>query len=137
MTIHHLGLETFNIMSKPMFKSKWERELARQLLSAGVPFEYESMKIPYSIPQTYKPDFILPNGIIIEAKGYFRPSDRRKHLQIKREHPELDIRFVFKVDNKIHSKSNMRYSDWCKKHGFLYAIGGIPEEWLREEGNNE
>ena len=31
----------------------------------------------------YKPDFVLNNGIIIEAKGWFRPRDRVKHLLIK------------------------------------------------------
>ncbi len=57
--------------------------------------------------------------------------DRTKHLLIKQQHPDKDIRFLFKVDNKINKASETRYSDWCEKHGFLYAFGEVPEEWLK------
>ena len=33
---------------------------------------------------TYTPDFVLPNGVIIETKGRFVAADRRKHLEIKK-----------------------------------------------------
>ena len=42
--------------------------------------------IQYEKPATkhkYTPDFVLPNGIIIEAKGIFEREDRQKHLLIK------------------------------------------------------
>ena len=45
--------------------------------------------------RTYTPDFVLPNGIILETKGQFISDDRRKHKLIKQQHPDLDIRFVF------------------------------------------
>jgi predicted nuclease of restriction endonuclease-like RecB superfamily len=116
-------------------KSKFEKQLNAQLKKLGVPFAYESTKIPYSIPQVYIPDFVLSykgKTIYIEAKCYFRASDRRKHLQVQQEHPELDIRFVFVADNKLHSKSNTRYSQWCERHNFKYAFKKIPKEWLEE-----
>ena len=52
------------------------------------------MRIPYIVERNYNPDFILPNGIICEAKGYFKSADQRKHKLIKNS-PEKDIRFVF------------------------------------------
>jgi hypothetical protein len=102
----------------------------------GTKSKYESLKIPYIKPATkhrYTPDWELPNGIIVEIKGRFTQFDRAKHLLIKDQHPNLDIRFVFKYDNKIHKNSDTRYSTWCEKHGFLYAFKGVPKEWLEEK----
>ena len=63
--------------------------------------KYECMKVEWEdlAYRTYTPDFLLPNGIIIETKGRFTPEDRRKHLLIKKQHPDLDIRFVFSTVN--------------------------------------
>jgi hypothetical protein len=91
--------------------------------------------IPYtqSKDRKYHPDFRLPNGIIIEAKGWFKSSDRQKHLCIKHQHPHLDIRFVFSnPQNKIGKKSSTTYAMWCEKNGFKYAKGTVPTEWINE-----
>lgn len=100
----------------------------------------------------YTPDFIIPvrgdstlqSGVqckrddadskllIVEAKGRFTSVDRTKMKQVKEAHPEEDIRFVFMSNNKIHKNSDMRYGDWCDRHGFPWAIGDIPNEWLKE-----
>jgi len=94
------------------------------------------MKIKYIRPAqnaTYTPDFILPNGIIIEAKGRFVTKDRQKHLLIQDQYPDLDIRFVFSnPKNKIGKGSKTSYADWCEKKGFLYAEESIPVEWIQE-----
>lgn len=112
------------------FRSGFEHMIATLLDQAGVEYEYESVKIKYETkPSVYTPDFILPNGVIIEAKGRFTASDRTKHELIKAQHPELDIRFVFQYNNPIRKGSKTRYSDWCDKRGFLYAFNEIPEEW--------
>ena len=82
----------------------------------------------------FTPDFILPNGIIIEVKGLFNSSDRKKHILVKDQHPDLDIRFVFSNSkSKLYKKSKSTYRDWCIKHGFLYADKDIPQEWIKEE----
>ena len=82
---------------------------------------------------TYTPDILLGNGVIVEVKGYFDSLDRAKHLLIKEQHPDLDIRFVFqKSDKKISKTSNTTYANWCDKHGFMYADGLIPIDWLME-----
>ena len=60
------------------FRSKLEERIADLLKELGVSYEYETHKISYEILHIYTPDFILPNGIILEAKGYWDAADRRK-----------------------------------------------------------
>ena len=85
-------------------------------------------------PATYRPDFLLlQNGILIESKGYFLAEDRTKHLLVKEQHPNLDIRFVFaRAKNPISPGSRTTYAAWCDKHGFRWANENIPEEWINE-----
>jgi hypothetical protein len=61
------------------------------------------------------------------------PDDRQKHLLIKQQHPEYDIRFVFSNSkSKLNKESKTTYADWCNKHGFQYADKLIPVDWLKE-----
>lgn len=115
-------------------RSGIEMQIRQQLENAGIVVSYESHKIPYiGKPHSYTPDFVLPNGIIIETKGYFVPEDRTKHLLIKQQHPALDIRFVFQnPKNRLNKNSNTTYGMWCTKNGFLFAARYIPVEWLQE-----
>lgn len=115
------------------FRSGLEEKVAANLKERGVRFTFEEDKIPYTAEHTYTPDFKLSNGIYIETKGYFAPSDRGKHLAVKKQRPDLDIRFVFQNPNtRLSSRSKTTYADWCEKHDFLYAKGTVPEEWIRE-----
>ena len=117
------------------YRSGLEGRISKQLKDLDVPVKYEEMKIKYAINEvrTYTPDFELPNGIIIESKGRFVVADRKKHLLIKKQRPDLDIRFVFSNSrDKINKGSKTTYGMWCDKHGFLYADKLIPEEWLNE-----
>ena len=117
------------------FRSGFENDVYKQIERKGEQPRYETFKISYIIPEskhTYTPDFILDNGIIIETKGRFVTSDRKKHLLIKKQHPELDIRFLFQnAKAKINKGSKTTYADWCEKHGFLYADKNIPNEWFQ------
>lgn len=120
------------------FRSGLEEMNAKFLESKGIKVNFESFKIPYTVPETrrtYTPDFPLPNGIIVETKGKLEPKDRAKHLFIKLQHPELDIRFVFQRPNdKIVKGSKTTYAAWAEKHGFKWAVKIIPEAWLYEAG---
>ncbi len=118
-------------------RSGLEVAIAASLRSAKVSFKEEKdiEAIPYtnSKVKKYHPDFELPNGIIIEGKGWFKTADRTKHLCIKYQHPNRDIRFVFSNPNaKIGKKSNTTYVMWCEKHGFKWAKGVVPQEWINE-----
>lgn len=121
------------------YRSGLEDKVADQLRSLSIPVHYEAAKIKYTPPlktRTYSPDFILPNGIIIETKGRFVTADRQKHKCIHIEHPELDIRFVFSnPNNRISKTSKTTYAKWCEDYGFLYAAKLIPREWLKEAPN--
>lgn len=129
----HFRLKTEDLGLRLGFRSGLEAKVAEDLKTRGVRFTFEEDKIPYTVEHTYTPDFKLPNGIYIETKGYFAPADRSKHLSVKKQYPDLDIRFVFQNPNtRLSSRSKTTYAQWCEKHGFLYAKGSIPEEWVRE-----
>lgn len=118
------------------FRSGLEESISAQLTAAGVSFKYEEAKVPYEVPARgakYTPDFELPNGIFIETKGRFVTADRQKHLLIKAQRPDLDIRFVFSRSATTISKtSSTTYAMWCAKNGFKYADKRIPTAWLEE-----
>ncbi len=125
--------------SKPInkeYRSGLEEEIVKELETAGIEYSYEKHYVDYTLPATkhrYLPDFVLSNGIIIEAKGIFDVADRKKHLAIKEQHPDLDIRFVFSnAGTKISKSSKTTYAMWCDKNGFKYATKLIPDSWLRE-----
>lgn len=126
---------TYTRRQKDGKRSGLESKVASQLDKAGVKYQYEKVKIKFEKPPkqtTYTPDFVLPNGVIIEVKGWFKTADRTKHLLIKYQHPELDIRFVFSNPNqRIGKKSKTTYAMWCEKNGFKYAKESVPEEWMK------
>ena len=119
------------------YRSGLEEDIGLQLKEAGVQAEYEPFRIPYTVPihtHNYTPDYVLPNGIVIESKGRFTPDDRKKHIYIRDEYgPSLDLRFVFNNPNgKLRKGSKTSYADWCEKNGFLFASKEIPIEWIKE-----
>ena len=124
------------VAKKYGFKSGLEENISKQIEGKGIEVQYESEKVAYIIPaseHTYNPDFKLPNGIRVETKGRFVLADRKKHLLVKDQNPNLDIRFVFSNSkNKINKKSKTTYGDWCDKHGFKYADKEIPDSWFEE-----
>jgi hypothetical protein len=119
------------------WRSGLEEKVANALTEAGIPFTYEQTKVKYIKPASehqYTPDFVLDNGIIIETKGLFTAIDRQKHMLVKRQHPHLDIRFIFSNSRqKISKKSRTTYADWCRKNGFLFDDKEIPIDWIKEQ----
>lgn len=120
-----------------IYRSGLEDSIAKQLDACGVEKVYEQYCLKYTLPSSqhqYTPDFILPNGIIIEGKGVFEAADRKKHLLIKKQYPNLDIRFVFSsAKTKIAPGAKMTVAEWCEKNGFRYAQKSIPREWFKED----
>ncbi|WP_373088740.1 hypothetical protein [Zhongshania sp.] len=128
--------------------SKYEVGIAEDLREKGIEFDYEAKTFKYTVqvPHThctecgakpasktakYTPDFFLPNGIIVEAKGRWTSSDRKKMAAMAEQYPELDIRMLFKSDNWLTKAHRDSYSTWCEKRGIPYHVGDvIPEEWL-------
>ena len=132
----------------PKFRSKFEKELYNKYFK-NTKAKYEATRLKYTKPGVYTPDWLLPNGILIEIKGRFSPADRAKHLLIKKQDvyntDYLDIRFLFKVNNTLYKGSKSRYSDWCDKHGFKYCFTNAAKDsklpraekvvpkWLKEK----
>lgn len=119
------------------YRSGLEKVVAEFLKQNKKNFRYEDLKIEWKDLRyrTYTPDFILDNGIIVETKGIFDNEDRRKHLAVREQHPELDIRLVFSnTKAKLYKGSKTTYAMWCEKNGFLYSHRVIPPDWLKEKG---
>lgn len=120
------------------YKSKYEQAVAGLLDKIkNLTWAYESVRLKYLDQKTYTPDFILegPGGTIhIESKGYFKPSDRRKMILVRDQHPELDIRILFQNCNvKLNKGSKTTYGEWAVKNNFVWAQGPeVPLQWIRE-----
>jgi hypothetical protein len=116
------------------FRSKFEQGLAAEIRLL-TDYDYEERVIAFDRPSSshkYTPDFVLPSGVIIEAKGIFDAEDRSKHLLVKQQHPSLDLRFVFQnAKARLSKTSKTTYADWCDKHGFQWAHRHIPQEWCK------
>lgn len=121
------------IKKKHRFRSGFELEFANYLNKNNIKYEYERDKIEYIVdPKTYCPDFYLKDyGFYIETKGRLISADRVKHLYIKKQHPSVDIRFIFiNSQKKLYKGSPTTYAKWCDRHSFLYADRVIPKEWF-------
>ena len=114
------------------FRSGLEERVADLLVDLGVKYEYESTKVDYVISHIYTPDFVLPNGVILECKGYWDAADRRKIKTVKQQHPELDLRMVFQAPfNTISKKSKTTYAKYCEKLNIPWcSFASIPIKWL-------
>ena len=114
------------------FRSGLEERVADLLVELGVSYEYETKKIGYTIQHIYTPDFVLPNGVILECKGYWDAEDRRKIKNVKEQEPYLDLRMVFQSPYmKINKNSKTTYAKWCDKHDIPWThFHNIPLEWL-------
>lgn len=137
-----MGKRKGNGRPKKGFRSTFESNANDYFNRANVPFDYETLKLPYTLNLTYKPDFSRTKKdgslMILEYKGFFDSSDRQKMKAVKEQHPELDIRLVFMADNKIYPRSKTRYSDWATENGFPFYV--VPKKskrmiepsWLEE-----
>ncbi len=121
------------------YRSGLEDKIAKQIQEAGHKVIYEKEKITYTQPARqakYTPDFKLPKRggfFFVETKGRWLVADRHKHLLIKDQFPDIDIRFVFSNQNsKLYKGSKTTYAMYCDKHGFKYANKLIPQDWFLE-----
>ena len=119
------------------FRSKYEETVYNNVKENGFTVEYEPFSLAYLMKGNYYPDFVLPNGIIVEAKGYFDSRARAKMIAVKKNNPFLDIRLLFmNSKTKVRKGSKLTYADWCKKYHFPFSDGMIPLEWFNEVSEN-
>lgn len=116
----------------PVYKSRFEETLAEQLRRLKSGARYEPYKLSYQLNLKYTPDWVLPNGVILEGKGKLDYETRRKMLAVKLANPGLKICFIFmRAKNKIRKGSDTTYGDWAEQNGFLWSDGEIKKEWLK------
>lgn len=127
------------------YRSGLEETISQQLSALGIEFLYETDRIHYVIParqSRYTPDFKLPkkDGFwYLETKGIWSVQDRAKHLLIKEQHPDIDIRLLFSnARAKLYKGSKTTYADYCERYGFQWAHKTLPAEWIEEclQGHN-
>ena len=141
------------------YASGLELENGRVLERSGLEFWYESgpCEIEYTLPirgghcldcegkqvvskHKYTADFAFRSKtgklILVECKGHplaWTGKTRSKHQQIKKQFPDMDLRFVFSDQHKrISSSSKTTNAQWCKRQKFLCASRLIPQAWLEE-----
>lgn len=121
------------------YRSGLEDQTASRLTALDIPFTYEGHVIKYTVParvSRYSPDFVLPNGIIVETKGLWDSDDRKKIALVLEQYPELDLRMVFTNSRtKITKTSKTSYAMVCDKLGLKWADKTIPSAWLSEPLN--
>lgn len=118
------------------YRSGLEKTIQLQLEDLDLKPNYESVKLPYTVPETkhtYTPDFPVSPHIFIETKGLWTLEDRKKMLLLVEQHPEISFRMVFsRASQKIKKGSKTSYADFCDKHGIKWADKSIPFEWIEE-----
>lgn len=128
------------------YRSGLEVKMALALNEMNVGFDFEGEKIawtPLPIPKTYSPDFPLNHvtkqgkRLYLETKGRFMPDDMAKHVAVKLQHPDKDIRIVFqKVKAWYRAAKRMSYGGWCEKNGIKCCgfpdIKEIIPQWIKE-----
>lgn len=132
------------------YKSRYEYDIAVDLISRGVEFEYEAKAFNYTVQVThgycpecgtkpavvdrsYTPDFFLSNGVIVEAKGRFTSAERKKHAAIREQYPDLKLYLLFAQNNLLQKGGKKKYTEWCDSKKICSAVGKkVPEEWIEE-----
>jgi predicted nuclease of restriction endonuclease-like RecB superfamily len=124
------------------YRSLLEVSVAKELWAkhtkGSFVYSYEPVVFSYTLrDREYNPDFEIlrkdGSAVYVEVKGYFDRDSVRKMLAVKECNPDETFVLLFAKDNPIRKGAKMRYSDWCKKHGFDYSIGEVPDRWLKVE----
>ena len=98
----------------------------------------ETMRIP--LPQylimRHVPDFLLPNGLLIETKGVMDVTYPQKVELLAVCHPSVMKRYRVCFGNAdliTPKRGTLTYAQWAHKQGITWCEGDIPESWFMEE----
>jgi hypothetical protein len=104
------------------FRSQLERKVDAFIQAHKIEASYESKRLPYTLLHTYTPDWQLPSGAFVEAKGAWEPSDRTKIKAILDQHKGIDLRMVFSAPHQpIRPGSTTTYADVCDSLGIRWT----------------
>lgn len=126
-------------MSEKKRRSKLELTFEQILKDSKADYEYEVTVIPYIVPESkhhYTVDWTLPNKILLETKGYLSDSqERNKYILIKKQYPDIDLRFIFANNSKLCGGMKTTHAQWAEKNGFQYCSVkdvDIIKKWVEE-----
>ena len=142
----------------PSYRSLFEEKIAKYLTDNKVKFTYEPFSYKYftkvrgtscnkcgsddvSKERWYTPDFVLTNGVIIEAKGNLKPGNRSAYLDVLNTSElvnRANFRILFQRNNRFgatrkRTGDRNTYEGWADKNGIIChtsALGHIPQEWV-------
>lgn len=101
------------------YRNRFEAKIAKTLDPA---FQYEAVRLPYTLNHQYLPDWIDTDAKrIIEGKGRFTSADRAKMKAVRQQYPDYEITMIFaKPEAPINKGSKTTNADWCDKHGIIW-----------------
>ena len=85
MTTRSAAYSKKRMHNRGTYRSGLEEKVSDSLRAFGIEPHYEEKYLEYIVPESkhkYTPDFVLPNGILIETKGVWDSEDRKKHILI-------------------------------------------------------
>jgi len=104
------------------YRSKLEERVAAAL---GEGWDYEKVRVSYSVERKYTVDFSNGN-VYIEVKGYFRAGDTQKYRAVHRNLCDNKKRFIMLLqypDKPVRTGAKLTMSQWCDKFGITwYAV---------------
>lgn len=115
------------------YKSSMEHRVIEPLLSRGAEYEPCFLRYPAQRLLRYTPDVVLPNGIVVEVKGWFTGKDRTKLRDVRAAYPDLELRMVLATPRAyITQKREQTQSGWCEANGIRWAEQAVPDSWFTE-----
>jgi len=79
--------------------SSWEVKVAKYLDEQDISWKYGEVVFKLDGKRSYRPDFVLEDGTIIEVKGYWRPANKEKFEEWQMKYP--DVKFEFWDKKKL------------------------------------
>ena len=111
---------------KSKFESQFADDLKKRNLSLPMKHSALTMKLLAPISLT-----LYSTVLLLKRRATSRNKIDENILRLRRNGPDLDIRFCFQNSRTKLSKAknSISYADWCTRHGFQYCDKFIPEDW--------
>lgn len=127
-----IGYRARSLDGHRVYHSGFERDVLEAARDHCPGWSPSIAPIRYVIQGQYTPDWILPNGIIIEVKGYFPASDRYKIQGVIQSNPDIDLRMVFSRPwDRVSGLSTP--ANWADQRGIQWADRHIPRDWFHRK----
>jgi Phage endonuclease I len=97
---------------KLWLRSTYEYIYCKWLDKNDILYKYEDVTFSLKNGEKYRPDFILPDGTIIEVKGNFYTNRRYKADMLKEQYPDIKIIVVDNIDQYTEKGYGEELKEW-------------------------